>query len=188
MKMMLAQGEVMLYEGRPEKNLLRMWLITKVLPIATLASLITEYAVFLCWIFVVLIPSGDKHAPFPVHLLRYLYLIVPSWFVGMFVYYARLKETFRYYITDQRCVYEGGIFVKRMRSVSFHKITDVEINQNIFERSVGLASVKVFTPGTGSVGMPGFEKAEVVFCGLKDPEKPAGILQDSIRKGKATGE
>jgi uncharacterized membrane protein YdbT with pleckstrin-like domain len=104
------------------------------------------------------------------------------------VYYAKLKGTFQYCITNQRCIFEGGIIIRRKRSVPYHKITDVEINQNIIERGLGISSLKVFTPGTGSAGMPGFEKAEIAFYGLKDAEMPANIIQNILKKYKATGE
>ncbi len=78
--------------------------------------------------------------------------------------------------------------VKRLRNVPYHKITDVEINQNIAERILSIYSLKIFTPGTGSVGMPGFEKAEITFYGIKDAESPAQIIQETLKKYRATGE
>ena len=85
-------------------------------------------------------------------------------------------------------IFDGGIFIKRTRNVHYHKITDVEVNQNILEQMVGLFSLKIFTPGTASMGTPGFDWAEITFLGLKDAETPAQIINNKLKEFKATGE
>lgn len=188
MDIKLQEGEQILFKGRPEKRIFMMWIFTKVIPHCIYVSFISFWLFTVLWIFFVVIPSGQKRIPFPVHLLYTIIFVAPIWSIIFLFYYKALKETFRYYITNQRCIFEGGIIVRRRRNVPYHKITDVEINQNIIERILGIYSLKVFTPGTGSVGMSGFEKAEIVFYGLNDAETPARIIQDILRKYKATGE
>lgn len=188
MEMKLQEAEEVLFKGGPEKKIFTMWFFTKVIPTSIYASFIGFFALMFLWIFFVAMPSGNKNLPFPTHIFKYIIPLVPFWFIFFFFYYQRLKGTFRYYITNQRCVFEGGIFVKRKKNVPYHKVTDVEINQNIIERILGIYSLKIFTPGTGSMGVPGFEKAEIVFYGLKDAETPASIVQNILRKYKATGE
>lgn len=58
--------------------------------------------------------------------------------------------TFRYYITTERCIFQGGILRYRERSIPYHKITDVERSRNLLERFLGLSSIRIFTPGTSS--------------------------------------
>ncbi len=187
MQINLQEQEEILFEGRPEKRIFFMWIFTRVIPVCLVAAFIILWAtLFLGGIFFCAI---KQHKEPPFHLLPpLLILFLPIVFTLAIFYYKELKNTFRYYITSQRCVFKGGIFVRRLRSVPYHKITDVEINQNIIERILGLYSLKIFTPGTGSVGLPGFEKAEIVFYGLKDAEAPARIIQDILKKYKATGE
>ncbi len=163
-----------------------MWFFTKVIGKTFLYSIAVGYLTMVsCVIY-----AGAKHMKQPVFvpILSVLIVVVPMAFVLTLIYYGYLRRTFRYVITDQRCIFTGGIFIRRQRSVPFHKITDVEINQNFFENWLGISSLKIFTPGTGSVGMPGFEKAEIVFVGLKDSEAPASIIQGMLKKFKATGE
>lgn len=188
MEINLQEGEEILFEGRPEERIFKMWFFTKVIPTTALASFITFFALMFLWVFFVAIPSGEKNLPFPVYLLRIAFIFAPFWFIFFLFYYRALKNTFHYYITNLRCIFKGGIFVRRRRSVPYHKITDVEINQNIIEHYLCLYSLKIFTPGTGSVGATGFEKAEIVFYGLNDAEVPARIVQDILKKYKATGE
>lgn len=188
MKLNLQEGEELLFEGKPENKIFIMWIFTKVIPGCLFASFIIFYVLMFLWLFLVVAPSGRRNIPFPFHLFRTIATMAPGWFILLLIYYRNLKNTFRYYITNQRCIFDGGIVVRRLRNVPYHKITDVEQNQNIIERLLGLCSLKIFTPGTGSVGMPGFEKAEIVFYGLKDAETPANIIQGIIKKYKATGE
>ena len=186
MTFMLQEGEQVLWEGRPEKRIYVMWLFTRVLVMSALTSGIIAYlAVVACVIY-----AAVHRMKEPVFYLvgSTLIFVVPVVLACTLFYYRHLLETFHYTVTNQRCVFEGGIFVRRRRNVPFHKITDVEVNQNIIEHMLGILSLKVFTPGTGSVGVPGFEKAEIVFCGLLDADKPASIIQNTLKKFKATGE
>ncbi|MDD5019609.1 MAG: PH domain-containing protein [Candidatus Omnitrophica bacterium] len=186
MVLMLQQGEQILWEGKPEKKIYVMWLLTRVLFMSVLISGIIAYlAVVACVIYAA---AHHMKAPAFYPVPSILIFVVPVVLACALFYYRHLLETFHYTVTNQRCVFQGGIFVRRRRNVPFHKITDVEINQNIIEHMLGICSLKIFTPGTGSAGVPGFEKAEIVFCGLLDAEKPASVIQDTLKKFKATGE
>lgn len=182
----LQEGEQVLWVGRPEKKIYVMWFFTRVLVMSALISGIIAYLTVVACVIYAAAHHMKAPAFYPVPSV--LVFVVPVVLVCALFYYRHLLRTFHYTVTDQRCVFEGGIFVRRRRSVPFHKITDVEINQNIIEQGLGIWSLKVFTPGTGSAGVPGFEKAEIVFCGLLDADKPASIIQDTLKKFKATGE
>ena len=93
-------------------------------------------------------------------------------------------------IPNQRCVFQGGILRRIIHSVPYHKITDVEMSQNIIERILGISSLKIFTPGTGSLQASPFkgQRAELTFAGLSDNETPAASVNEILRKFKATGE
>jgi len=97
-------------------------------------------------------------------------------------YLALLRKTYVYTITNQRCVFRGGILWRRERSVPYHKVTDVEQSQIIFERLFGIGRVKIYTPGTGQM------QAEIVLVGLEDTETPAAAINEILRQYRATGE
>jgi len=108
--------------------------------------------------------------------------------LGM-IYCEFLRRTYVYYITNQRCVFHGGIIRRIERSVHYHKVTDVEMSQHIIERILGISTLNIFTPGTSSrVGESSLQKAEISFVGLKDNESPAETINGNLRKFRATGE
>lgn len=106
------------------------------------------------------------------------------------IYCRVLRKTYVYYVTDQRCVFHGGILRRIERSVPYHKVTDVEMSQNIVERILDISTLKVFTPGTSSMqtSLFGGQRAEISFDGLKDNETPASTINEILRKFRATGE
>ena len=187
MEIKLQEGEEILFKGTAEEKIFTMWIFTKVIPVCLIVAFIIFQltlvfgGLFFCSV------RGQKEPPFYLLPPLFIFLIHLTFILAM-AYYQRLKETYKYYVTNQRCIFEGGIVVRRLRNVPFYKITDVEINQNIIERMLGIFSLKIFTAGTASLGSPGFERAEIVFWGLKDAETPAGIIQGILRKYKATGE
>lgn len=187
MSLKLQEGEQILFEGKPEKNIFKMWIITKVIPACFYATFVTVWATLFLGGIVFCGIKGQKEPPFYL-LVPLLTFLIPTTFILAMFYYKKLRETFQYYITNQRCIFEGGLMVRRKRSVPYHKITDVEVNQNIIDRILGIYSLKIFTAGTASLGMPGFERAEITFYGIKDAETPAQIIQETLKKYKATGE
>lgn len=182
MAIKLQEGEQVLFESKPERTIVMLWVLKIMLPITF---------VILCFglpmMFGIISEGHDLNCIFWTSVILTLVFYFMLFIIVPF-YYSSLRETFQYYITNQRCIFEGGIIVKRTRSVPFHKITDIEINQNIIERFFGLCSLKIFTPGTGSAGAVGFEQAEIKFSGLKEAETPANIIQGILKNYKATGE
>ena len=113
----------------------------------------------------------------------------PGFLVLGMIYCEFLRRTYVYYITNQRCVFHGGIIRRIERSVHYHKVTDVEMSQHIIERILGISTLNIFTPGTSSrAGDSSFQKAEISFVGLKDNESPAETINGILRKFRATGE
>ena len=63
------------------------------------------------------------------------------------------------------------------------------IYQNIIERLLGICRLNIFTPGTASMGGPwGGQRAEIVFVGLKDAQKPEEIITNILKTYRSTGE
>tara|TARA_B100000929_G_C15494267_1_gene415495 strand:- start:858 stop:2216 length:1359 start_codon:yes stop_codon:yes gene_type:complete len=98
------------------------------------------------------------------------------------MYHHALRKTYVYYITNQRCVFQGGIIKKIRRSIPYNKITDVEISQNIAERLLGITSINIHTASMGT------HKSEISFVGLKDAETPLTDINNNMESGSAEKE
>ena len=135
--------------------------------------------------------ATKSDSPWPIVAGGVMALIAaPSLFILGLIYCSYLRRTYVYYVTNQRCIFHGGILRRIERSVPYHKITDVEMSQNFIERMLGISSLKIFTPGTGSMMASPFggQRAEIAFVGLKDNETPATTINEIVRKFRATGE
>jgi len=187
--MKLQQGENLIHELRPETRVLGIWFFTKCLPAVFVGA-------FLClWCFaffgIMFSTSKPSDTPWPIAVGGVTALILAPVILFLALVYCQfLRKTYVYYVTDQRCVFHGGILRRVERSVHYHKVTDVEMSQNIVERVLGISSLRIFTPGTGSMMMSPFggQKAEIVFAGLKDNEAPAETINEILKEFRATGE
>jgi len=159
------ENENIIHELRPHRNIIIYWSLRYLLFVAIFFLVfglpflnIMKIALS---IFVMLI-----------FLLIYFALILLAFF---------LRKTYVYYITDKRCVFEGGILRRISHSVTYNKITDVEVSQNILERIMGIATLKIQTAGLG-----GKDKSELEFVGLTDAETPAAEVS-KLKQAQETG-
>jgi uncharacterized membrane protein YdbT with pleckstrin-like domain len=187
--MKAQEGESIIHELRPESTVLWIWFFTK----SVLAAFVGGFLCFWCFGFFggILGVARRTDSSFPIAVGAVMALIVASVVLVLaLVYCSFLRKTYVYYITNQRCIFHGGILRRIERSIHYHKITDVEMSQNIFERILGISSLKIFTPGTASMKMSPFggEKAEITFVGLRNNELPAATINGILRRFKATGE
>ncbi len=174
------EGEQVIHEMRPRGTLLVVWFFAKALPIGFLGM--APYA----WFDV---PASRSFGP-PVPSATTL-AITATCVIAVLVYCVYLRRTYVYYVTNQRCVFHGGILRRVERSVPYHKITDVEMSQNIVERILGMSRLNIFTPGTASSygSYPGGgQRAEISFVALRDSETPAHTINQILRQYRATGE
>jgi len=179
--MRLMEGENTIHELRPAPNLLVIWFFTKCLPLGLIG-------LFLGFPILGVLEKFESNRVANL-IITWGAVILVLTALGM-VYYIFLRRTYVYYITDKRCVFHGGILRRVERGVPYHKITDVEMSQNIIERILGISSLNIFTPGTGSVcpGSFGGQRAEISFTGLRDNETPATTINKILGEFKATGE
>ena len=181
--MKLQEGEEVLHELRPEKGILGIWFFTKVVP----ATLITAILAF----FIAVVACNIGGSPSQGRLwgvgIAGIVLLLGMLLLAL-LYCSGLRTTYVYYVTNQRCVFHGGILRTVERSVPYHKITDVEMSQNIVETALGISTLNIFTPGTASVTGMGGQRAEISFVGLKDNEAPATTINSILRQFEATGE
>ena len=55
-----------------------------------------------------------------------------------------------YLLREQDVSYRSGLLFYKLTTIPFNRIQHVEVSQNVFEKAMGLSSVKIFTAG-GSV-------------------------------------
>lgn len=187
--MKLQEGETIIHELRPEPNILVIWFFAKCLPTASVIALVCAG---LAALLPALLGALTDDCTQPAWLAGAI-AGAATWVVALslaVVYCRCLWKTYTYYVTNQRCVWHGGILRRVERSVPYHKVTDVEMSQNIIERALGISSLNIFTPGTGSVTTSTLGKsgAEISFVGLKDNETPADTINEILKKFRATGE
>ena len=181
--MKLQEGEEMLHELRPERGILGIWFFTKVVP-ATLVTAILALVGAIVFCNIGGRPSEGRLLGAGIAGI----VVVVGMLLLALLYCSGLRTTYVYYVTNQRCVFHGGILRTVERSVPYHKITDVEMSQNIVETALGISTLNIFTPGTGSVTGVGGQRAELSFVGLKDHETPAETINNILRQYRATGE
>lgn len=172
MKLVLQEGEKVSYKGSPNSKILVLWFLKSIF-----LALILMF--FLSWVLAGLI-FGFL---FTGSVLVMMYAYVTSYIILLiivFLYHVALRRTYKYHITTERVIFEGGILLRRIKNVPYHKITDVSISQNIFERALGLSKVNIHTAGTG------MQKAEIQFVGLTDSEKPQSIIMKELRTFKSS--
>ena len=181
--MKVQKGEEVVHEMRPERAILVIWFFSKCLPLALAGAIAT----FVC--FAILTAAFFQHLEELMLVVAVTAVVVAAltFMVLGLVYCAYLRRTYVYYVTSQRCIFRGGILLRIERSVPYHKVTDVEMSQNIVERMLGISKLNIFTPGTGSMAGGG-QRAEISFVGLADNETPAATVNEILRGFKATGE
>ena len=184
--MKVQEGEEILHELGPAKNILWIWLFSKALPIG-LAGAGVGFGML--GISGIIFSFGGQSEFSFIGGIAAAVILGPGFLMLAMIYCEFLRRTYVYYITNQRCVFHGGIIRRVERSVYYHKVTDVERSQNIIERILDISTLNIFTPGTSSrADNSPFQKAEISFVGLKDNESPAESINGILRKFRATGD
>lgn len=109
-------------------------------------TLLYRIAVSLPGFLVLLYPTlegGQERMWMNVLLLVVYGVFAIPWAV---LYYLR----FRFYITPDHVTIQKGIISRRNRSIPIDRIQNVEIQQTLFHRLLGIASVRLETAGTGN--------------------------------------
>ena len=186
--MKLQEGEEVLLETQPEVKVLVLWFFSKCIGFIIVGDMIV-------W-GVVCVQEGIFESE-PESAFHFLTSALPAGLIAAFIillisfiYCVYLRRTYVYTITNRRCLFRGGILRRVVHSVPYHKVTDVEMSQHVFERMLGISSLGIYTPGTGSMGNTGAggRRPEIAYVGLKDNEKPAEIINEMLSKFRATGE
>lgn len=174
--MRLRKDEEVLLETGPSGALLGYWVVSRCLPGGVAAGGAAAVAALVL---------SDGAAASAVLSGGVAFIV--TFAAGSF-YAACLRRTYRYYVTDRRCAFSGGILLRIRHSVPHHKITDVEQRQTILERIFGIWRLGVYTPGTSSGGDYGLAQPEVAFPGLKDPDEAGSAIEEMLDRPVSPGE
>ncbi|VAW95925.1 hypothetical protein MNBD_GAMMA21-1591 [hydrothermal vent metagenome] len=195
--MKLDEGENLELDIKPDEKILAVWFLTKTLTYSLAAMFFVFMALFLINTINLASEikikddveitennlSTDKTKNNDVKQIGHPFnTIVDYWawalaLVGLMsiiiqVYLINLRKTYRYIITNRRCIFIGGILKRIERTVPYKKITDIQRSQNILERMLGIWNVQVFTPGTSSMQIGQAKaRAELNFDGLLNSEE-----------------
>ena len=184
--MKLREEEAVLHQLKPVSKVLVIWFFTKVLAYTVASSF------FFFWLFSMitgifgLYQGSDDTDGFVIAAIGAAALMGVCFILSL-VYVYFLRGTYEYFITNQRCIFVGGIVRYRERSIPYHKITDVERSQNIIERVLGVSSIRIFTPGTSSsfsFGSWGGQRPELVFEGLESSEDETESINLIVRDSR----
>jgi len=101
--------------------------------------------------------------------------VIFSFFVIKFVEIHRLSDS--YEIHHDVLVHSQGIFNKKIKSVDFFAISDLDVTQNILQRILNFGDVNVRL----------FSKDSTTYIkNITNPKKFARVLEENISKRRAT--
>ncbi|MEN8126391.1 MAG: PH domain-containing protein [Planctomycetota bacterium] len=186
--MKLQESEEILLEVQPDKKLLVIWFFSRSIWLGLFGGGV-GYGLSLAFTVIHEFRTDTDHE-FSFTALTVAVVIGFASLILAHIYFMYLRRTYVYTITNHRCIFRGGILHRVVHSVPYHKITDVEMSQYIIERILGISTLGIYTPGTGSMGSSGAggRRPEIAFVGLKDNETPAELINEMLSKFKATGE
>lgn len=167
MKLVMQEGERVLYKDGPKGKILFLWFFRSLF-FAVLITLIFSW-VFMIPVLPVVLTAG------PSGIIYYYSAVFIVLLIIVFLYHVALRKTYKYHITNDRIIFEGGIILRKIKSVPYHKVTDVSISQNIIERALGISKTNVHTAGTG------MQRPEIQFVGLAHPENPQSVIVKRLR-------
>ena len=101
---------------------------------------------------------------------------IPSWKALIFTYKVLFsfgilgwweRKSVTYTITDERVIYERGVFSREQIIADSSNITDISVSQGMLERDLGVGKIAFNTPGS--------DVKEVEFKHIEEPEKVADL-------------
>ena len=106
--MKLQEGESIIHELRPKPKVLWIWIFTKCFPFVFIG------AFFIFWFFSVFegifLTATHSESFWPIIIaVMVTFIIVPVFFIVSLIYCRFLRRIYVYYITNQRCIFRGGI-------------------------------------------------------------------------------
>ncbi len=121
----------------------------------SLKNFLTWYFISVIFLLLVIITyaSGERYLFLPFLVLFLLCIFIP-----------KLKQiSHKYTITNQRLEMRKGIISKQTSEIHIKNIRNIQLNQGIMQRLLGLGDLLFASAATGGV--------EIGFLGISDPEQ-----------------
>jgi len=154
---------------KPEKELkTTMFIIWGIVLVAVLASLSP---------LIIFVPETSAKVVFGIFLIIFL-LIMVLWALWIPAFY----KTLEYYIDSEAVKMNRGVFWKRLVTVPYGKITNVDVAQGPLQRMYRIGTIHVQTAGAG--GAQGAQ-AELRLNGVRDLKGLKDIIMEGVRGHKS---
>jgi membrane protein YdbS with pleckstrin-like domain len=150
----------------PDKNLKKVWYVGWLLLFIPLA--LGDY------LLIALIQEAEARLIFGIMTTAFLiiWILVLAYIP---LYYNRLE----YRIEGDAITGKKGVFWRKISTIPYYKITNIDITQGPLQRLFGLSNIHCQTAGaSGAQGA----RAELVLLGIQDPEKIKNTIQAKITK------
>lgn len=154
---------------KPEKELkTTMFIVWGIVLVAVLAFLSP---------LIIFVPETSAKVVFGIFLIIFL-LIMALWAFWIPAFY----KTLEYYIDSEAVKMNRGVFWKRLITVPYSKITNVDVTQGPLQRMYRIGTIHVQTAGAG--GAQGAQ-AELRLNGVRDLKGLKDIIMEGVRGHKS---
>ena len=154
---------------KPEKELkTTMFIMWGIVLVAVLASLSP---------LIIFVPETSAKVVFGIFLIIFLLSMV-LWALWIPAFY----KTLEYYIDSEAIKMNRGVFWKRLVTVPYVKITNVDVAQGPLQRMYRIGTIHVQTAGAG--GAQGAQ-AELRLNGVRDLKGLKDIIMEGVRGHKS---
>ena len=126
---------------------------------------------------IIFVPETSAKVVFGIFLIIFL-LIMALWAFWIPTFY----QTLEYYIDSEAVKMNRGVFWKRLVTVPYGKITNVDVTQGPLQRMYRIGSIHVQTAGAG--GAQGAQ-AELRLNGVRDLKGLKDIIMEGVRGHKS---
>lgn len=97
--------------------------------------------------------------------------------LGTIVLVEFLRRIHTYYITDKKIIEEFSFLSRRVASIDYSHIQNINSSQSLPARIVGIGNLEFHTAGWGQTNKP-----EICFRGIRDPISLKNIVTESKLK------
>jgi uncharacterized membrane protein YdbT with pleckstrin-like domain len=105
-------------------------------------------------------------------ILFYFSLIFLSFVIILIIRVEYRIWSRKYALTNERILYSRGIFSEKFKSATYGFITDVAMNQTLWDKIMNTGTIKINTAGT--------DRYEIKYREVSDPFKTEKLINEQI--------
>jgi uncharacterized membrane protein YdbT with pleckstrin-like domain len=111
--------------------------------------------------------QGHQH--FSPEALRVVYVVIVAVFVYLIAVVVYRRYSWAYKIDNETIESREGIIARKVKSIRVHDLRNINVNQSLVERIMGVGDVEFSSAGGSGI--------EVVFCGVDKPLEVKAMAQ-----------